>query len=135
MSFNTFGHLFRFTSFGESHGAAIGCVVDGCPPGLALTEADVQHDLDRRRPGQSRHTSQRREADAVRILRDAPDHLTDGGVLVCEVGASQPALEALLPDLPLSWVEFEHGGDGVFVIDAAGLVAHRDAVAAAIDRR
>ena len=71
----------------------------------------------------------------LRILHDAPDHLTDHGVLVCEVGASAPALDALLPELPLSWVEFERGGDGVFVIDAAGLRAHRAAVAAAIAAR
>src|SRR5262245_36996109 len=68
MSFNTFGHLFRVTTFGESHGVAIGCVVDGCPPGIALTAEEIQHDLDRRRPGQSRFTTQRREPDAVRIL-------------------------------------------------------------------
>src|SRR5437660_6510592 len=68
MSHNTFGHLFRFTTFGESHGPAIGCVVDGCPPGIALTEADIQPYLDKRRPGQSRFTSQRREPDAVKIL-------------------------------------------------------------------
>jgi chorismate synthase len=68
MSFNTFGHLFRVTTFGESHGAAIGCVVDGCPPRIPLTAADIQRDLDRRRPGQSRFTTQRREPDAVRIL-------------------------------------------------------------------
>jgi chorismate synthase len=68
MSFNTFGHLFRVTTFGESHGPAIGCVVDGCPPGIALTEADIQADLDRRRPGQSRFTTQRQEPDTVRIL-------------------------------------------------------------------
>src|SRR5258705_8380217 len=68
MSFNTFGHLFRFTSFGESHGAAIGCVVDGCPPRIPLTAADIQHHLDRRRPGQSRFTTQRREPDEVKIL-------------------------------------------------------------------
>jgi len=68
MSFNTFGQLFRVTTFGESHGAAIGCVVDGCPPRIPLTVADIQHDLDRRRPGQSRFTTQRREPDAVRIL-------------------------------------------------------------------
>jgi chorismate synthase len=68
MSFNTFGHLFRFTSFGESHGPAIGCVVDGCPPRIALTAADIQHHLDRRRPGQSRFTTQRREPDEVKIL-------------------------------------------------------------------
>ncbi len=68
MSHNSFGHLFRVTTFGESHGAAIGCVVDGCPPRLALTAADIQRDLDRRRPGQSRFTTQRREPDEVRIL-------------------------------------------------------------------
>jgi chorismate synthase len=68
MSFNTFGHLFRVTTFGESHGAALGCVVDGCPPRIPLTAADIQRDLDRRRPGQSRFTTQRREPDAVRIL-------------------------------------------------------------------
>jgi chorismate synthase len=68
MSFNTFGHLFRFTTFGESHGTAIGCVVDGCPPRIPLETADIQRDLDRRRPGQSRFTTQRREPDTVRIL-------------------------------------------------------------------
>ncbi|HWK86124.1 MAG TPA: chorismate synthase [Xanthobacteraceae bacterium] len=68
MSFNTFGHLFRVTTFGESHGVAIGCVVDGCPPGLPLTAADIQRDLDRRRPGQSKYVTQRREPDAVKIL-------------------------------------------------------------------
>jgi len=68
MSFNTFGHLFRFTSFGESHGAAIGCVVDGCPPRLPITAEEIQADLDKRRPGQSRFTTQRQEPDAVKIL-------------------------------------------------------------------
>ena len=68
MSFNTFGHLFRVTTFGESHGPAIGCVVDGCPPRIPLTAADIQADLDKRRPGQSRFTTQRREPDAVKIL-------------------------------------------------------------------
>ncbi len=68
MSFNTFGHMLRMTTFGESHGVAIGCVLDGCPPGIPLTEADIQHHLDRRRPGQSRFTTQRREPDTVRIL-------------------------------------------------------------------
>ena len=68
MSHNTFGHLFRVTTFGESHGPAIGCVVDGCPPLLALEEADIQVDLDRRRPGTSRFTTQRREPDIARIL-------------------------------------------------------------------
>ncbi|MGE3066044.1 MAG: chorismate synthase [Hyphomicrobiaceae bacterium] len=68
MSHNTFGHLFRVTTWGESHGPAIGCVVDGCPPGIALDAAEIQAELDRRRPGQSRFTTQRREPDAVRIL-------------------------------------------------------------------
>ena len=68
MSYNSFGHMFRVTTFGESHGPALGCVVDGCPPGIALTEADIQADLDRRRPGQSKFVSQRKEPDRVRIL-------------------------------------------------------------------
>jgi chorismate synthase len=68
MSHNTFGHLFRVTTFGESHGPALGCVVDGCPPLIPLEEADIQAELDRRRPGQSRFTTQRREPDAVKIL-------------------------------------------------------------------
>jgi chorismate synthase len=68
MSYNSFGHLFRVTTYGESHGPALGCVVDGCPPGIALTEADIQKDLDRRRPGQSKFVSQRREPDTVKIL-------------------------------------------------------------------
>jgi chorismate synthase len=68
MSHNSFGHLFRVTTFGESHGPAIGCVVDGCPPGIALTVEDIQADLDRRRPGQSKYVTQRQEPDAVKIL-------------------------------------------------------------------
>ena len=68
MSYNSFGHLFRVTTFGESHGPAIGCVVDGCPPLIPLQEADIQAELDRRRPGTSRFASQRREPDAARIL-------------------------------------------------------------------
>jgi chorismate synthase len=78
MSFNTFGHMFRVTTFGESHGIAIGCVVDGCPPQLALTNEDIQHDLDRRRPGQSRFTSQRQELDAVKILSGVMAHPETG---------------------------------------------------------
>jgi chorismate synthase len=78
MSHNSFGHLFRFTTWGESHGPAIGCVVDGCPPGLSLTEADIQPWLDRRRPGQSKFTTQRQEPDQVRILSGVFDGLTTG---------------------------------------------------------
>src|SRR5262245_56387312 len=68
MSHNTFGHLFRMTTWGESHGEAIGCVVDGCPPGLALAVEDIQVFLDKRRPGQSRYTTQRQEPDTIEIL-------------------------------------------------------------------
>src|SRR5437762_358625 len=78
MSFNTFGHMFRVTTFGESHGIAIGCVVDGCPPLIPLTNEDIQHDLDRRRPGQSRFTTQRQEADAVKILSGVMAHPETG---------------------------------------------------------
>jgi len=80
MSFNTFGHLFRVTTFGESHGPAIGCVIDGCPPRIALSEADIQPYLERRRPGQSRYTSQRQEPDAVKIL---------SGVFIDETSGAQ----------------------------------------------
>ena len=68
MSHNTFGHLFRVTTWGESHGAALGCVVDGCPPGIRFTREDIQAELDRRRPGQSRFVTQRREPDEVKVL-------------------------------------------------------------------
>ena len=78
MSHNTFGHLFRVTTFGESHGVAIGCVVDGCPPLLPLTNEDIQRDLDRRRPGQSRFTTQRQEADTVKILSGVMAHPETG---------------------------------------------------------
>jgi len=78
MSHNTFGHLFRVTTFGESHGVAIGCVVDGCPPRIPLTAEDIQHDLDRRRPGQSKFVTQRREPDQVRILSGVVTDPTSG---------------------------------------------------------
>jgi chorismate synthase len=78
MSGNTFGTLFTLTSFGESHGPAIGCVVDGCPPGLALCAADIQSELDRRKPGTSRHVTQRREADSVEILSGVFEGKTTG---------------------------------------------------------
>jgi chorismate synthase len=78
MSGSTFGHLFCVTNFGESHGPAIGCVIDGCPPGMALAEADIQPDLDRRRPGTSRHVTQRQESDQVQILSGVFEGLTTG---------------------------------------------------------
>lgn len=78
MSHNSFGHLFRVTTFGESHGPALGCVVDGCPPGLELTEDDIQPFLDKRRPGQSKYTTQRQEADQVKILSGTFEGKTTG---------------------------------------------------------
>ncbi|MGA0806922.1 MAG: chorismate synthase, partial [Pseudohongiellaceae bacterium] len=78
MSGNTFGKLFTVTTFGESHGVALGCIVDGCPPGLPLTEADLQVDLDRRKPGTSRFTTQRREDDLVEILSGTFEGITTG---------------------------------------------------------
>ncbi|NBB15232.1 chorismate synthase [Caulobacter sp. SLTY] len=78
MSHNTFGHLFRVTTWGESHGPALGCVVDGCPPGIELTEADIQTFLDLRKPGTSKHVTQRRESDTVRILSGVFEGFTTG---------------------------------------------------------
>ena len=78
MSGNSFGERFRVTTFGESHGAALGAIVDGCPPGLALSEADLQHELDRRKPGTSRYTTQRKEPDQVRILSGVFEGKTTG---------------------------------------------------------
>jgi chorismate synthase len=78
MSGNSFGKLFSVTTFGESHGPAIGCVIDGCPPGMALSEADIQPELDRRKPGTSRHVTQRQEADTVQILSGVYEGVTTG---------------------------------------------------------
>ena len=78
MTHNTFGHLFRTTTFGESHGPAIGCVIDGTPPGISLNEQDIQRYLDQRKPGQSRHTTQRKESDTVQILSGVLDGVTTG---------------------------------------------------------
>ena len=78
MSGNSFGKLFTVTGFGESHGPALGCIVDGCPPGMELSEQDLQHDLDRRKPGKSRHTTQRRESDEVQILSGVFEGKTTG---------------------------------------------------------
>ena len=78
MAGNTFGQLFTVTTFGESHGAGLGCIIDGCPPGLALTESDIQADLDRRKPGTSRHVTQRREADQVEIVSGVFEGKTTG---------------------------------------------------------
>src|ERR1700755_2223443 len=85
MSVNSFGRLFRVTTWGESHGPAIGAVVDGCPPRIALTEADIQPWLDRRRPGQSRFTTQRQEPDQVRILSGVFDGLTTGTPIAMQI--------------------------------------------------
>ncbi len=90
MSHNSFGHLFRITTWGESHGPAIGCVVDGCPPGIPITEAEIQAYLDKRRPGQSRYTTQRQEPDQVRILSgvftdEASVQVTTGTPIALEI--------------------------------------------------
>jgi chorismate synthase len=98
MSGNTFGRLFCVTSCGESHGPALACIVDGCPPGLALSEADIQPDLDRRRPGRSRHVSQRREPDEVRILSGVFEGNTTGtpiGLLIENRDARERDYDAL----------------------------------------
>ena len=100
MSINSFGRLFRFSTWGESHGPAIGAVVDGCPPGIALAEADIQHWLDRRRPGLSRHTSPRAEPDRVRIMSGIHDGCTTGApisLMIDNVDA-RPADYADMPD-------------------------------------
>jgi chorismate synthase len=98
VSGNTFGRLFSVTTFGESHGPALGCIVDGCPPGLALSEADIQPDVDRRRTGTSRHTSQRHEADAVRILSGVFEGVTTGtpiGLLIENTDAKSKDYETI----------------------------------------
>jgi chorismate synthase len=98
MSGNTFGHLFRVTSFGESHGSAIGCVIDGVPPRISLAEEDIQFYLDRRRPGQSRHTSQRREPDQVQILSGVFEGHTTGapiGLLIVNQDARSKDYSAI----------------------------------------
>ena len=84
MSHNTFGHLFRVTTWGESHGPALGCVVDGCPPGIEFTLDAIQHYLDKRKPGQSKYTTQRREDDAVKVLSGVM--LKDDGVTMVSTG-------------------------------------------------
>ena len=78
MSGNTFGTIFRVTTFGESHGKALGCVIDGCPPNLKIDESDIQKDLNRRKPGQSKYTTQRKEDDKVEILSGVFDGVTTG---------------------------------------------------------
>jgi chorismate synthase len=85
MSHNSFGHLFRVTTWGESHGAAIGCVIDGCPPRIPLSEADIQPWLDRRRPGQSRFTTQRQEPDQIRILSGVFEGQTTGTPIAMQI--------------------------------------------------
>ena len=98
MSFNTFGKIFRFTTWGESHGPAIGCVVDGCPPNIALTEKDIQSDMDRRRPGKSKFTSQRKEADKVEILSGVFQGKTTGtpiSMIICNKDARSRDYETI----------------------------------------
>ena len=93
--FNTFGHLFRVTTWGESHGPALGCVVDGCPPGIPLSEADIQPWLDARRPGQSRFTTQRQEPDPVEILSGIFEGLHHRHADLADDPQHRPALQGL----------------------------------------
>lgn len=112
MAGNTIGQLFRVTTFGESHGLALGCIVDGVPPGISLTEADLQHDLDRRRPGTSRYTTQRREPDQVKILSGVFEGVTTGtsiGLLIentdqrsQDYGAIKDVFRPDTPTIPMS---------------------------------
>jgi chorismate synthase len=98
VSGNTFGRLFSVTTFGESHGPALGCIVDGCPPGLALTEADIQRDVDRRRTGTSRYTSQRHEAETVKVLSGVFEGVTTGtpiGLLIENTDARSKDYETI----------------------------------------
>jgi len=88
VSGNSFGKLFSVTTFGESHGLALGCVIDGCPPGMELSEADIQIDLDRRRPGRNRHTTQRNEPDQVKILSGVFEGKTTGTPIGLIVGGT-----------------------------------------------
>src|SRR5438045_3074135 len=100
MSGNTFGTLFAVTNFGESHGPAIGCVIDGCPPGMPLAESDIQPDLDRRRPGTSRHVTQRQEPDTVEIISGVYEGKTTGTpicLLIRTVGARIRAMATNVP--------------------------------------
>ena len=98
VSGNSFGRLFSVSTFGESHGPALGCIVDGCPPGMELSEADIQHDVDRRRSGTSRHTSQRHETDAVKILSGVFEGRTTGtpiGLLIENIDARSKDYETI----------------------------------------
>ena len=86
MSGNTYGKIFTVSTFGESHGTAMGCIIDGCPPNIAISETDIQHDLDRRRPGQSDVTTQRKEDDKVKILSGVFEGKTTGTPIGLKIG-------------------------------------------------
>ena len=134
MSHNTFGHLFRVTTWGESHGTAIGCVVDGCPPRLALSEADIQPWLDRRRPGQSKFVTQRQEPDAVRILGRGTDLKLE--VATCrriELTSCSIDDKGERPPSVLELVKAKGDALGPTVILAVGYNDFEDAYAASIE--
>ncbi len=113
MSFNTFGHVFRFTTWGESHGPALGAVVDGCPPGIALSEADIQPFLDKRRPGTSKFTTQRQEPDQVRILSGLFEGRTTGTPISLMIENSNTIITA-----------HYHGTGGAISLAFMGLAIH-----------
>ena len=119
MSGNTFGTLFSVTNFGESHGPAIGCVIDGCPPGMPLSEADIQPDLDRRRPGTSKFVTQRNEPDTVQILSGVYQGLTTGTPIALsdKFRSTRPAaikvgLDVRLRQRHAGWATINHAANG-----------------------
>ena len=89
MSFNTFGKIFRFTTWGESHGPAIGCIIDGCPPNIPISEKEIQIDMDRRRPGNTKFVSQRKESDKIEILSGVFDGKSTGCLLYTSDAADE----------------------------------------------
>lgn len=127
MAGNTFGRIFTVTSFGESHGPAIGCVVDGCPPGLALSAEDIQKDLDRRKPGTSRHVTQRQESDRVEILSGVFEGQTTGtpiSLLIRNEDARSRDYGNLIETFRPGHADYTYWQKYVFAIIEAGAV-HR----------
>ena len=107
MSFNTFGKIFRFTTWGESHGPAIGCIVDGCPPNIPISEREIQKDMDKRRPGQSKFTTQRKESDKVSILSGVFQGKTTGTPIFRIIGIDRKSLTKLLYSIMLNDYKFK----------------------------
>ncbi len=125
---NTLGTFFTVTNFGESHGPAIGCVVDGCPPGLALDASDIQRELDRRRPGTSRHVTQRQEADQVEILSGVYEGTTTGtpiGLLIRNTDARSKDYTNIADTFRPGHADYATGASSACAIRAAAGVLRR----------